>query len=114
MKEGRIEKIKKEGESVLEKIRKFREKEIEKGPSQWGIIDPKLLLPEAQKVFELVESGQLEAAKAELDALGQKVKEMDEGRVKTTNEAFITYFDDKVIRSMSEKETAEFKEKDNT
>jgi len=114
MKEGRIEKINKGGESILEKIEEFRKKEIEKGPNQWKTITPKLLLPEALKVFELVESGQLQAAKAELDALGQKVKAMDEGKTKAANEAFITFFDDRLIKSISEEETAEFNEKDNT
>jgi predicted nuclease with TOPRIM domain len=114
MKEGRIEKINKGEKSILEKIAEFRKKEIEKGPNQWKMITPKLLLPEAIKIFELIEKQEFEAAKTDLELLRQEIEKLRGGDSKTVNEAFLTYFDDKIIKIISDKENAEFKEKDNT
>ena len=112
--EKRIEKIKKGGDAILERIIGFKAKETEKGPSQWNTIKPELLLPEAIKIFELIEKQEFEAAKTDLDLLRQRIEEMKNGGSKDINEAFLTYFDDIVIKKISTRENAEFIEKDNS
>jgi len=117
MKEG-IEQFNKEdimGE--LEAIQK-REREIKKEDQRHGtpwdsVINIEKLTPGTKKLFELFNNNELDSAKTELEIVRNSIDQMEEGEEKNSNEGFINWIDDQILKAFRDNKVKEEKEKDN-
>jgi len=117
MKEG-IEQFNKE--DVVEKLRAIQEKEreIKKEDPRYGtpwdsVINIEKLIPEAKKLFELFNNNELDSAKTKLEVVRNRIDQMKEGEEKNSNEGFINWIDDQILKAFRDNKVKEDQEKDN-
>lgn len=121
MREGIKEKLnigKEEEKAVMEKLKELKEKETERmeedntlGP--WKNIEPEHLTPEAQELFDLFEKDQLEVVQEKFQDVSSKIEEIKDKKIKSSNENFLHWIDDKVNAEVSKRTLEEQREKEN-
>jgi len=117
MKEG-IEQFNKE--DVVEKLQAIqkRERKIKEEDPRYGtpwdsVINIEKLIPGAKKLFELLNNNELDSAKTELKIVRNSIDQMKEGEEKNSNEGFINWIDDQILKAFRDNEVKEAQEKNN-
>jgi len=110
MREGKLEKIK------VDEIKIFLDKEIDKSkedklhPSPLRLVERKDLILEAENAFRLFMAGELEAAQEKVQDAKEKTADLKNEKKKSSNEAFIQYFDHEIEKAIERKQTGESNE----
>jgi hypothetical protein len=85
---------------------KKREEEIakeDKAGTAWNTIDPDLITPENLEIFDLYKKGEFEQAQAKKDLAKIKLKEIKDKETRDSNEALMSFLDDKIDAEIENK-----------
>lgn len=106
-----IEKFKAEEEkSPIENLKERQEKDnlIKKEdplhPAPLHAINLDKLHPALLELYKLYEGGEIDAAKADIQVAGEKIREMQDKKTKENNEKFLNWIDDKIVSEFSKKQ----------
>ena len=118
MKEGieqfnKEDKVVEELRTIQEKERKIKEEDPRYGTPWDSVINIEKLIPEAKKLFELFSNNKLDSAKTKLEVVRNKIDQMKEGKEKNSNEGFINWIDDQILKAFRDNKVKEDQEKDN-
>jgi len=103
---------KKEGEEELplEKLRKLKEKdelikrEDSMHPTPLHAVDLDKLDPAVLELYRLYDKGEIDTARAGIKAVGEKIKEIPNKKLRENNEEFVNWIDDAIEQEFLNKE----------
>jgi len=104
--------------SIIERLEEFKTKKVEAmkednvaGP--WNLIDTGNLIEESKKLFDIFDGGNIKLAPEEFRVAKEKLEEIKDKKVKSSNEAFLNWIDGEIEAKLLQEQLKEQRERDN-